>query len=286
LFSTGSSIKLRFLLALLLAVVLIATDQYTDKLKPVRSALSVLVYPVRYIVDLPSQLLRDIDQQFGSYQHLLDDNKQLKQQAFINNVKLLKFAALETENIRLRSLLDSSFTLGEQFLIAELMSVNLAIYEHTVVVNKGSRFDVHDGQAVLDAHGVVGQVMNTSLLSSEIILITDPNHAIPVQVNRNGLQTVAVGTGKINQLSLPFLSNNTDIVIGDLLVTSGLGGTFPQGYPVAVIESIVKQPGKPFAVIQAKPSAFLNSSREFLIVWNNSQLISLTKEEKKSHAAE
>jgi len=261
-----------------LAIVLLVTDRYTDKLNSLRAALSVGVYPIRYIVDLPSQLWREFDEHLSSYQSLLDDNKQLKQQAFIDNVKLLKFAALETENIRLRSLLDSSFKLGEQFLIAELMAVNLAIYEHTVVVNKGSRFDVHDGQAVLDAHGVVGQVMHTSLLSAEVILITDPNHAIPVQINRNGLQTVAIGTGNINQLSLPFLSNNADILPGDLLVTSGLGGTFPQGYPVAVVESFMQQPGKPFAVIQAKPSAFLNSSREFLIVWNNKQLVSLDKE--------
>lgn len=237
--------------------------------------LSWLVYPVQYVANVPNQLLNSFADNIDSYQQLLEDNKTLKNNELINNVKLLKFAALEAENIRLRSLLDSSFKLGEQFLIAELMSVSLAPYEQVVMVNKGSRFGVHDGQAVLDAKGIVGQVKQALSLSSQIILITDPNHAIPVQLNRNGLQTIALGTGQLNQLHLPFLPNNTDIKKGDLLITSGLGGVFPQGYPVAIVESITEQPGKPFAVIKARPTAALNASREFLIVWSSEQVVPL-----------
>lgn len=259
----------------LLSVFFLVTEQYSDKLKPLRHILSVFVYPIQYIVDAPTRLFNNVINSVEGYEQLLSENKVLKQQQLINSARLLKFSALEKENIRLRSLLDSSFKLGEQVLIAELLSVNLAPYEHVVVVNKGSRFGVHVGQPVLDANGIVGQVLKALPLSSEIILITDPNHAIPVQVNRNGLHTIAIGSGQLNKLNLPFLPNNADIVPGDLLITSGLGGIFPQGYPVAVAESFVEQPDKPFAVIQARPTAALNTSRELLIVWSNSQVIPL-----------
>lgn len=261
----------------LLSILLIVFDRYTDKLKPLRSALATVVYPIQYLTDLPARVYNDSLAALGSYHDLLMENKSLKEQHLINNAKLLKLESLEQENIRLRALLDSSFKLGEQVLVAELMSVNLAPYQHVLMVNKGSQFGVHKGQTVLDDHGIVGQVSKALPFSSEIILITDPNHAIPVQVNRNGLYTIALGTGQLNKLSLPFLPNNADIRPGDLLVTSGLGGVFPQGYPVAVVESFVPQPDKPFAVIEAKPSADLNTSRELLIVWRNDQVIPLHK---------
>lgn len=263
----------------LLSIILILLELNSSRLKPLRDVLSVLVYPIQYIVAAPSRLYHNSIDSLGSYQNLVLENKDLKQQHLINNAKLLKFAALEKENIRLRSLLDSSFKLGEQVLVAELMSVNLAPYEHVVVVNKGSQFGVHKGQAVLDDNGIIGQVTKSLPLSAEIILITDPNHAIPVQVNRNGLHTIAIGSGQLNQLSLPFLPNNADIQLGDLLITSGLGGVFPQGYPVAVVESFQPQPDKPFAVIHAKPKAELNTNRELLIVWNNDQVIPLMQPE-------
>lgn len=257
---------------------LILVDQRSDKLKPLRDVLSVFVYPIQYAVDLPTRLFNNSVELLKGYEQLYAENKKLKRQHLINNSKLLKFADLEKENIRLRSLLDSSFKLGEQVLVAELISVNLAPYEHVVVVNKGSRFGVSRGQAVLDENGIIGQVAKALPLNSEIILITDPNHAIPVQVNRNGLHTIAIGSGQLNQLNLPFLPNNADINPGDLLITSGLGGAFPKGYPVAVVSSFVEQPDKPFAIIHATPSAALNTSRELLIVWNNNQVIPLSKQ--------
>jgi len=253
-------------------------DQKSDNLKPLRDLLSVFVYPIQYVVDFPARLFNNTINSVKGYEELFTENKELKRQHLINNAKLLKFADLEKENIRLRSLLDSSFKLGEQVLVAELLAVNLAPYEHVVVVNKGSRFGVSSGQAVLDENGIVGQVAEALPLSSEIILITDPNHAIPVQVNRNGLHTIAIGSGQLNKLNLPFLPNNADIVPGDLLITSGLGGVFPQGYPVALVSSFLEQPDKPFAVIEAEPSAALNTSRELLIVWNNEQVIPLSSQ--------
>ncbi len=210
-----------------------------------------------------------------SYQELKAENSSLKRKQLVDSIKLLKYESLENENIRLRSLLENSFKLGEQVLVAELLSVNLVPYEHIVVVNKGSRFGINIKQPVMDANGIVGQVVRSLLLSSEVMLITDPNHAIPVQVNRNGLRTIAIGSGQLDRLNLPFLPNNADIIPGDLLVTSGLGGTFPQGYPVAVVAGFSVQPNKPFADIYAIPKAKLDKSRELLIVWSDTTPVPL-----------
>ncbi|WP_305910116.1 rod shape-determining protein MreC [Methylomarinum sp. Ch1-1] len=282
LFATGPSLNTRLLVAVLLSVALLVVDQRSTGLHSLRSALSLLVYPVQLLVSLPVDMAEYVNDTFVSYRTLQTENSELKERQLVNDAKLLKLAALEKENIRLRALLENSFKLGEQVLVAELLSVNLAPYEHIVVVNKGSRFGVYSKQPVLDAQGVVGQVVRTLPASSEIMLITDPNHAIPVQVNRNGLRTIAIGSGRINQLKLPFLPNNADILPGDLLVTSGLGGTFPQGYPVAVVDEFKVRPNKPFASISATPKAELDKSREFLIVWSDATPVPLTDKQMES----
>jgi rod shape-determining protein MreC len=228
------------------------------------------------LVDLPSVLIEQTSDSIRSYSTLKKENTQLREEQFIDKTRLLKFDSLEKENIRLRALLENSFKLGEQLLIAELLSINTAPYENIVVVNKGTRFGVHPQQPVLDANGVVGQVFRALPFSSEIMLITDPNHAIPVQVNRNGLLTIAVGSGQLNRLNLPFLPNNADIRPGDLLITSGLGGTFPSGYPVGIVDDFTPMSNKPFVNITATPKAMLDRNRELLIVWSDSSPVSLT----------
>lgn len=263
----------------LISVALLALDHRSSRIDKTRSILSVLIYPVQRLVSLPVEIAEQVQGTVVSYSELKAENAQLKEQQLLNSIKLLKFEALENENIRLRGLLESSFKLGEQVLIAELLSVNLVPYQHVMVVNKGSRFGVHQKQAVLDANGIVGQVIRSLPLNSEVMLITDPNHAIPVQVNRNGLRTIAIGSGQLDRLNLPFLPNNADIVPGDLLVTSGLGGTFPQGYPVAVVDSFTAQPNKPFANIYATPKAKLDRIRELLVVWSDSTPVPLSTAE-------
>ena len=240
-----------------------------------RTTLSFFVDPLKYLVDLPTTLAEQAADSVSSYRALKKENEKLREDQLIHQTRLLKFAALEKENIRLRALLENSFKLGEQVLVAELLSMNMAPYEHIVVVNKGTRFGVHPQQPVLDANGVVGQVFRSLPFTSEIMLITDPNHAIPVQVNRNGLLTIAVGSGQLNRLVLPFLPSNADIRPGDLLITSGLGGTFPQGYPVAVVDEFTSQPNKAFATITATPKALLDRNRELMIVWSNSTPVPL-----------
>lgn len=240
-----------------------------------RSILAFTLYPLQSLASLPVDTVDSVSNTLVSFVELQKENRRLKETQLINDARLLKLAALEKENIRLRVLLENSFQLGEQVLVAELLSVKLAPYEHTVVVNKGTRFGIHAKQPVLDANGIVGQVIRALPNSSEVMLITDPDHAIPVEVNRNGLRTIAFGTGQANRLHLPFLANNADVVPGDLLVTSGLGGGFPAGYPVAVVDKFEARPDKSFANIYATPKAQLDTSREFLIVWTDPKAVEL-----------
>ncbi|MCS5564772.1 MAG: rod shape-determining protein MreC [Methylococcales bacterium] len=274
-FSEDSSINLRLLLAVLVSIALMTFSQRSNYLSPLRSALSIAVYPVQFLASLPQRIGDGSATYFAKHKTLIQENHQLRKKLLVHQTRLLKASALEKENIRLRNLLDSSFKLGEQILVSELLSVNLDPYKHTVVIDKGQRFGVFNGQPVLDTWGIIGQVYRTGLLHSEVILISDPGHAIPIQVNRNGLRTIAVGTGKINELSLPFLPNHSEIKAGDLLISSGLGGTFPQGYPVGVVNEVIPQPDKPFSLINARPTAHLDRSRELLLVWTNKQSIAL-----------
>lgn len=263
-------------MAIIASVALLVTEHTSHRLDSLRATLSVIVDPLKYLVDLPTVFLGQAADSIRSYSTLKKENTRLREEQFIDRTRLLKFDSLEKENIRLRALLENSFKLGEQLLIAELLSINTAPYENIVVVNKGTRFGVHPQQPVLDANGVVGQVFRALPFSSEIMLITDPNHAIPVQVNRNGLLTIAVGSGQLNRLNLPFLPNNADIRPGDLLITSGLGGTFPSGYPVAVVDDFTPMTNKPFVNITATPKAMLDRNRELLIVWSDSSPVSLS----------
>lgn len=258
-----------------MSLALITADQHQTFLYPLRATLSVLVYPIQYLVSIPVEISQNGFESISTYSRAIEENRKLRNDQLVLKSQLLRFSALEKENIRLRALLETSFKLGEQVLIAELLSVNLVPYQHVVMINKGKRFSVYTGQPVVDAYGIVGQVIRANPLNSEVILVTDPNHAIPVEINRNGLRTIAVGSGQIDQLRLPYLSNSTDIVKGDLLVTSGLGGTFPQGYPVAKVTEVSPQPGQSFSRVIAEPVAHLDRSRELLLVWTNTELIPL-----------
>ncbi|MCU7855476.1 MAG: rod shape-determining protein MreC, partial [Candidatus Thiodiazotropha sp. (ex Lucinoma borealis)] len=191
---------------------------------------------------------------------LHDENLQLR-------ARLQKFEALEAENMRLRGLLDSSFKVGDRVLIAELIAVEQDPFRQQVLISKGETSGLFEGQPVLDANAVVGQVTHINPFSASVLLITDAAHALPVQVNRNGLRTIALGTGLINRLELPHLPNNADIKVGDLLITSGLGGGFPPGYPVAEVIEVRREPGQPFASVIAQTTAHLDRIREVLLVW-------------------
>jgi rod shape-determining protein MreC len=233
----------------------------------VRKVLASISYPLVYIAGIPARSVGWVADTFVSRRQLRQQNEQLRLENLTLHGRLQRMEALEAENMRLRDLLGSSFKLGDRVLIAELESMDLDPYRQQVMINKGSSSGVFVGQPVLDANAVMGQVIRVTPGSATVLLITDANHALPVQVNRNGLRTVAQGTGLINQLHLPHLPNNADIREGDLLVTSGLGGHFPPGYPVARVTEVRREPAKPFATVIATPSAHLDRTREVLLVW-------------------
>ncbi len=251
---------------MIFSIILMTADHRTHMLDGVRSTVSVLLYPLQTIASTPTDVGNWLGEQFTSHQDLINENQQLRSENLLLKAQLQKFASLQAENIRLRSLLKSSRKLRDQMLIAETIAVDLDPYKRQIVINKGQQSGIYAGQPILDAYGIMGQVINPGIASSSAILITDPSHAIPVQVNRNGLRTVLYGTGAANYLEILNLPNNADIEIGDLLITSGLGGRFPEGYPVATVVNIKRDPGQPFARIIAEASAHLEQSREVLLV--------------------
>ncbi len=262
--------NLRLLLFAFLATGAMLVDHRSTYLEPVRGVLATAVYPLQYAIQLPVQLGVTVQRRLADQQALLEENRRLRQQQLFQSAQLQRLTAVETENRRLRALLDSSSQLRERVLIAELISVDLDPYKHQILLNKGSLHGVHIGQPLLDQQGVVGQIVHANPLTAGAILITDPNHALPVQVNRNGMRTLALGTGDFQRLRLPFVPNNHDVRRGDLLVTSGLGGRFPRGYPVAEVIEVAFDPGSPFALIIARPTAQLDRVREVLLVISES----------------
>jgi rod shape-determining protein MreC len=258
---------MRLTVCVALSLALMMMDHRHAHLDSLRQALSVLAYPLQFVVNLPVEAGEWLSESVTTHQTLVEENASLRAQNMLLNTRLQKLSALEMENMRLRELLDSSFKVADKVLVAELMAVDLEPFSREVVLNKGTLDSVYVGQPLLDANGVVGQIAEAGPLTSKAILITDPSHAIPVLVNRNGLRTVAVGTGATNELDLQFIPNNADIKVGDLLVTSGLGERFPPGYPVATVTRVAPDPSRPFAEVEAKPSAHLDSGREVLLVW-------------------
>ncbi len=242
-------------------------DHRFSLLKDLRSALSVVVYPIQYAVNFPLTAGNWMSQSFATRETLQQELDSLKTAQLLSAARLQKLAALETENQRLRQLLDSSLKIGERVLIAELLAVDLEPFTNQVVINKGSNQGVYHGQPLLDAHGIMGQVTQVGPLTSTVMLITDPNHAIPVAVNRNGLRAIALGNGHPDELEIPHFPNDANIEVGDRLISTGLGGRFPEGYPVATITQIQQNPGQPFALVIATPTAKLRQSREVLLVW-------------------
>jgi rod shape-determining protein MreC len=257
----------RVIAAIVISLALMVIDHRQHHLETVRSLLSVIVSPLHFIADLPLSASNWLSETFATRSRLLQENQDLHRENILLQAQQQKLAALEAENMRLRDLLESSFKVGDRVLISELIAVDLDPFKQQVLINKGSSSGVYSGQPVLDANAVMGQVIHVNRFTSTVLLITDASHALPVQVNRNGLRTVAMGTGKIGELDLPHLPNNADIQVGDLLVTSGLGGRFPPGYPVAEITSVHSEPGQHFANVTARPTAHLDRTREALLVW-------------------
>jgi rod shape-determining protein MreC len=226
------------------------------------------VLPLQQVVNAPTSMVRWLSDTLMSREELQEENRRLRQRNFLTTAQLQKLTVLEAENRRLRTLLESAANIPQRAIIAELINVDDDPYRHRILVGKGTTHGVRRGQPVLDANGVVGQIMHAGPLASTAVLITDPSHALPVQVDRNGLRGLLLGTGRFDRLELPHVPNNADVQVGDLLITSGLGGRFPRGYPVARVVSVEPDPGQPFARIVARPTTELDRIREVLLLIN------------------
>ncbi len=251
---------------MLASLALMTMDHRQHHLNTIRDGLSLAIYPLQYLVNLPSAAGNWASENLAARASLQEENEQLRARQLLQEMRLQKLYSLEAENTRLRELLNSSSKVGEQVLIGELLAVDQDPFRRRVLINKGSDAAVFEGQPLLDAYGVMGQVVQVTPFTSTALLITDPSHATPVQVNRNGLRAIALGTGEADRLEIPHIPNNADIQVGDLLITSGLGRRFPPGYPVATVIEFEKDPSQPYARVVAEPAAHLERSREVLLV--------------------
>jgi rod shape-determining protein MreC len=259
----------RALALVVLGILLMWIDHRDNHLDAVRRSIGVAVYPLQVVVDTPARIWNWMRDASAGRNQLQLENARLRTEVLITRGRIQELAALKAENDRLRAMLEAREQVRGDVRVAEIMAVDANPYRHNIVLGIGSNDGVYDGQAIVDASGVVGQVIETSLHTSQAILISDPDHTLPVVVNRNGLRTVAFGTGDYDRLDLPFLANNADIQPGDLLVTSGLGGAFPSGYPVAIVENVTRVPQEPFADVTARPAAALDQVREVMLIWTS-----------------
>ena len=268
-FGRGPSLQLRLFLAVIISVAAIVADSRFGVFTHVRVYLSSLVSPLQYIANAPGTLLDTMSTQVQTRSSLIEQTKQQEQQLLTLRSRLLKLDQLEHENQRLRELLGSPVHKESRKMVAELLSVDSDPFSHQVLINKGALDGVYNGQPVINDQGVVGQVLHVGSTTSRVLLITDSSHGIPVRVLRNDLRAIASGSGELDKLELRNLPRNTDVQVGDLLVTSGLGGRFPEGYPVATVTRSDYVEGKPFAQIEARPLVALDRLRYLLLLWTD-----------------
>ncbi|MCQ4309669.1 rod shape-determining protein MreC [Pseudomonas stutzeri] len=272
----------RLLVLAVLCVVLMVVDARFETLKPLRSQMGLVLTPFYWLADLPVRTWQRATEQLTSSTSLVAENEKLKAEALLMQRRLQKLATLTEQNVRLRELLNSAALVDDKVIVGELIGLDPNPFTHRILIDKGERDGVFLGQPVLDASGLMGQVVEVMPYAARVLLLTDVTHSIPVQVNRNGLRAIAVGTGSPDYLELRHVAETADIKEGDLLVSSGLGQRFPSGYPVAQVTEVVRGSGQPFLIVRAIPTAMLNRSRYLLLVFSDSR----TPEERATDAAQ
>ncbi|MBB71938.1 MAG: rod shape-determining protein MreC [Legionellales bacterium] len=266
LFRQGSLFNFRFFLLLVLSVVLMVVDHRQHHLDKLRQALTTVIAPVQYVVDFPVDFFGWVTTSMATHKALVNDNANLRADNLLLKAQVQRILAVEKENSQLRALLQSSTKAGLQVHVARLLAVSTDAYVTEVVIDKGTNDGAFVGQPVLDANGVMGQVIQTSLLTSRVMLVTDPRSAVPVQDDRNGLRAIAIGTGAHRTLQLADITETANVEVGDTLSTTGLGLRYPSGYPLGKVVSVNHQPGEQFARVKVQPSARINQSRQVLLV--------------------
>lgn len=268
LFIRSSSPTLRLAVCAVLSLALMVSDHHRQGAAWVRSALSVVVYPLRLTVNtLFVELPRDAVAWLSTRRTLIRENEALHQQLLLLGSRIEKLQEFEGENRRLRELLESSTRIEDRVLVAGVLGVDIDSTSSRLVLDKGTQHGIHPGQSVIDANGILGQVEHAGPLSSTVVLITDSSHALPVMLSRNGLRSVAFGGGPAGDLDLAYVPKDADIEVGDLLVSSGLGGRFPAGYPAAAVVRVEKARGGRYAEVRLRPLADPKRAREVLMVF-------------------
>ncbi len=263
----GGSPGFRFFLYALLSIVVMFLDERSHWLENARYFLQAAAYPVQLAVSSPSAAWSWLQESFATRDALRKENNQLRAQQRAMEIRSMRFEALQQENAELRGLKEALPAVAQRWEVAEIINVQLNSLRQRVLLNRGTSNGVFKGQAVMDEKGLLGQTLHVGPWSAEVILITDPEHAVPVQIERNGLRTIAVGAGDTASLALPYLPANADVKTGDLLVTSGLGGVFPAGYPVARVTEVHHDAVQPLAQVRATPLANIDLDREAVLVW-------------------
>lgn len=266
-FSRGPSLQLRLFLAVIAAIGLIVADSRLGTFVKIRNYMDTAVSPFYFLANGPRKVLDSVPETLATRQQLELENRALRQELLLKNSDILLLGQFKQENARLRELLGSPLRQDEHKMVTQVISTGSDPYSDQVVIDKGSDNGVYEGQPVISDKGVVGQVVAVAKVTSRVLLICDASHALPIQVLRNDIRVIAAGSGCADDLQLEHLPNNTDIRVGDVLVTSGLGGRFPEGYPVAVVSSVKVDNQRAYTVIQARPTAGLQRLRYLLLLW-------------------
>ncbi len=271
LFAEGSVSTLRLIVYLALAVAVMVLDHRGNYLEKLRHAGSALIEPAYRIAAFPSEVARAARTAVATQDSLANENRDLRERLLLAQARLNRVDTLVAQNERLKDLLDAQKNLGLKVQFARLIDVDLDPFRHRIVLNVGSNQGVLVGQPVIDAHGVMGQIVEVLPNTAVAMLITDPTHAIPVVIERTGVRSIAYGSGAIDRLQLPNIPISADVKVGDKLLTSGLGGRFPAGFPVGEIVSVDTDQSGTFAIATARPAAALDRSGEVLLLRDQPQ---------------
>ena len=270
-------ITLRFVLVLILSLVLMLVDVRFKLLSDFRYYVETALYPVLVFADAPHALSQAVSSQFKSRSELMEENERLSTENYLQRVDVMRLQSLEQENAAMRKLLNSPLRESSRRMFAEVIGVDSDPYRQRIVVNRGSSSGVYEGMPVITDEGLVGQVVAVAYSSSRVLLFSDPSSAIPVLNTRNQVRAIVSGTGLHDELSIDNVPRSTDIKEGDLLVTSGLGGVYPEGYPVAIVSSVGFSEDQPFAEVKAKPLVDTDKIRYVLMFWYQPNGITKTK---------
>jgi rod shape-determining protein MreC len=257
----------------LMAVVLMVVDHRGQALHILRKKVDTYVDPMYWLAETPVRVIRLAQKSMRDHALLSKENTQLREKLLLSEASLARLASIQEQNNRLRILLNARSKLGLKAQLGELIGVDLDPYRHRILLNLGHGDGITKGRTVMDAHGVLGQILEVRDRNATVILITDPSHAIPVRVLRTGLRTIAYGSGSLDKLSLPHIPFSAGVREGDQLMTSGMGGHFPAGLPVGIINKIEPDSSAAFVLASARPSADLTHNGEVLVVHNESEFL-------------